>query len=86
MDLRKTEKTMNKMLLEREEMLEKMAQEPEKMTQESEKIPESRKRTHQSLHRAKRNMKPITISQKNPEKKIWDTQRNQREKKTAKKK
>ena len=48
MDLSKTGKTMNKMLLEREEMLEKMAQEPEK--------------------------------------KIWDTQRNQREKKTPKKK
>lgn len=81
MDLREIAKATNKTALEAEEIMNKVMLE---LVEMSEKQKETR--LYQSLSRVKQHMKPITISQKNPQKRTWDTQRNQREKKTPKKK
>lgn len=81
MDLREIAKATNKTVLEAEEIMNKVTLELVEMSEKQKKT-----RLYQSINRVKWHKKPITISLKPSQKRTWDTQRNQREKRSRKKK
>lgn len=81
MDLREIAKTINKTASEVEQIMNEIVLGMEEMSER-----QKRTRTYRSLSRVKQNMKPITISLNPSQKRTWDTQRNQRERRSRKRK
>ena len=81
MDTEKIAKTINKTASEVERMMNEIVLGMEEMSER-----QKRTRTYRSLSRVKQNMKPITISLNPSQKRTWDTQRNQRERRNRKRK
>ena len=81
MDLREIAKTINKTASEVEQIMNEIVLRMEEMSER-----QKRTRTYRSLSRVKQNMKPITISLNPSQKRTWDTQRNQRERRSRKRK
>ena len=81
MDIEKIAKTINKTASEVERMMNEIVLGIEEMSER-----QKRTRTYRSLSRVKQNMKPITISLNPSQKRTWDTQRNQRERRSRKRK
>lgn len=73
--------TINKTASEVERMMNEIVLGIEEMSER-----QKRTRTYRSLSRVKQNMKPITISLNPSQKRTWDTQRNQRERRSRKRK
>lgn len=80
-DTEKIAKTINKTASEVERMMNEIVLGMEEMSER-----QKRTRTYRSLSRVKQNMKPITISLNPSQKRTWDTQRNQRERRNRKRK